>query len=196
MPRPSQEAKILDAALACFARMNYDATRIRHIAEAAGVSEGAIYCHFPSKEDLAEALFWHWLRRCSEALAEVADQREQSVEQRLRLIITTLLAFYRAQTHATIFVLIRPPPLRHSPPDGLVFPVEVVERLIEEGQSAGLIRGGKRNLLAAIVLGCVLRPIIVAEGADPGALDLLHEPQHDSIIADAAWRAVAAEPKP
>ena len=76
-------------------------------------------------------------------------------------------------------------------PKDLIFPVEVVERLIEQGQAANLICEGKRNLLAAIFLGCVLRPIIVAEGSDPGALDLLHETQHDAIIADAAWNAIA-----
>jgi len=58
MPRPSQEAKILDAALSCFAKLGYDATRIKHIAETADVSEAAIYRHYVSKEALAEALFW------------------------------------------------------------------------------------------------------------------------------------------
>jgi hypothetical protein len=32
----------------------------------------------------------------------------------------------------------------------------------------------------------------VAQLADPGALDLLHDTQHDAVIAEAAWRAIAA----
>jgi len=190
MPRPSQEAKILDAALSCFAKLGYDATRIKHIAEAAEVSEAAIYRHYVSKEALAEALFWHWLTRFSVELAAIAAQDDQSIEQRLRSIIATLLSFYRRDTNAALFVLIRPPMFWLTPPEGLVFPVEIVERLIEQGQAVHLIREGRRNLLAAIFLGCVLRPVIVAEGSDPGALDLIHETQHDVIIADAAWHAI------
>ncbi|HEX2909750.1 MAG TPA: TetR family transcriptional regulator, partial [Chloroflexia bacterium] len=34
MPRPSQENKILEAALYCFAQKGYDGTTIRHMAEA------------------------------------------------------------------------------------------------------------------------------------------------------------------
>jgi hypothetical protein len=43
--------------------------------------------------------------------------------------------------------------------------------------------------LAAILLGCVLRPIIVAQLAQPDALDLLHDTAHDTVIADAACAA-------
>jgi AcrR family transcriptional regulator len=191
MPRPSQEGKILEAALACFARIGFDATRIKHIAEAAAVSEAAIYRHFDSKEALAEALFWDCMGRYAAAMAADAAQHDLTIEQRLRRIIATLLGFYRQETDGAVFVLIRPPSIRLHVPPGLVFPVEIVESLIEQGQAAGLIRAGRRNLLAAIFLGCVLRPIIVAEGSDPGAFDLLHEPEHDAIIADAAWAAVA-----
>jgi hypothetical protein len=49
---------------------------------------------------------------------------------------------------------------------------------------------GKPNLLAAILLGCVLRPIIVAQLAQPDALDLLHDTAHDAVIADAACAAL------
>ena len=37
-PRPSSRTAIMDAALSCFAQNGYDATRIRDIAQEAGVS--------------------------------------------------------------------------------------------------------------------------------------------------------------
>ena len=52
MPRPSQRAAIIDAALHCFADRGFDATRVKHIAEEAGVAESALYRHFPSKRRL------------------------------------------------------------------------------------------------------------------------------------------------
>jgi AcrR family transcriptional regulator len=59
MPRPSQKDKILQAAVECFAELGYDATRVRHVAERAGVSEAALYRHFPSMQALAGELYLH-----------------------------------------------------------------------------------------------------------------------------------------
>jgi AcrR family transcriptional regulator len=47
---------ILAAAESCFAQWGYDAATNRQIAEAAGVTAGAIYQHFPSKRDLYMAV--------------------------------------------------------------------------------------------------------------------------------------------
>ncbi|MDQ6669733.1 MAG: TetR/AcrR family transcriptional regulator [Chloroflexota bacterium] len=58
MPKisPAQEqhrrAQILAAALACFARQGYHATSMDDVVRESGLSVGAIYSYFPSKEDL------------------------------------------------------------------------------------------------------------------------------------------------
>lgn len=46
---------ILDAALSCFARNGFHETTIQDVAREAGVSHGAIYRYFPSKEDMVVA---------------------------------------------------------------------------------------------------------------------------------------------
>lgn len=190
MPRPSQQPTILAAALACFAELGYDATRVRHIAERAGVSEGALYRHYRSKEALAQALFEHHLGRYSALLTEIAAAPEP-VQSRLERMIYASLSYYRQNPAGVNFVLLRQPSFLGELPAGFVYPLEVIEGLIRSGQVAGLIRDGAANLLAAIFLGCLLRPIIVAQLAVGGALDLLHDPQHDAIIAAAAWAALA-----
>ena len=48
---------ILDSALALFAEQGYERTSLRQIAEDIGVTKAALYCHFPSKQDLLLALF-------------------------------------------------------------------------------------------------------------------------------------------
>ncbi|MBK8136203.1 MAG: TetR/AcrR family transcriptional regulator [Chloroflexi bacterium] len=50
--------RILDACAALLLKYGYDKTTVSEIAVEAGVSKGAIYLHFPSKEALAEALIW------------------------------------------------------------------------------------------------------------------------------------------
>jgi AcrR family transcriptional regulator len=193
MPRPSQEATILAAALSCFAEHGYEATRIRQIAERAKVSEGALYRHYPSKEAVAQALFTTHFGAYSARIGAIVAT-ETSVQQQIAQIVTATLAMYRDNPAAIGFVLLRQTGFAHQLPAGVVAPIDVLAAVMQRGQTEGVIRPGAPLLLAAIVFGCILRPIIVAQLADPGALDLLHETHHDAVIAEAAWRAIAAEP--
>lgn len=51
-----RRAQILAAATACFARQGYHATSMDDVVRESGLSVGAIYTYFPSKEDLFLAL--------------------------------------------------------------------------------------------------------------------------------------------
>ena len=65
MPKISEEAKearrsqIVDAAVRCFARTGYYATTIEDIVRETGVSKGALYLYFPSKEAHPGVARWH-----------------------------------------------------------------------------------------------------------------------------------------
>src|ERR1043166_9502549 len=48
--------QILESALKLFSHHGYGATSVRDIAEAAGVSKGNVYHHFPDKETIFRAL--------------------------------------------------------------------------------------------------------------------------------------------
>jgi AcrR family transcriptional regulator len=54
-------AHILKAAEECFARRGYDATSVADICDLAGVSKGAFYHHFSSKQTLFLESLEHWL---------------------------------------------------------------------------------------------------------------------------------------
>ena len=49
--------KIFDAAVDLFAERGYDRTSVRDIAGAVGITESAVYRHYPSKESILEAIF-------------------------------------------------------------------------------------------------------------------------------------------
>jgi TetR/AcrR family acrAB operon transcriptional repressor len=53
---PEREKRILKAAAELIVHYGYDKTTVDEIARAAGVSKGAIYLHYKSKDDLFEAL--------------------------------------------------------------------------------------------------------------------------------------------
>ena len=67
--------RLLRAAADVFAERGYDGTRVADIAAAAGVSNGALYAHFPSKADLlVDALRTHGRRLLADLFAADPDR--------------------------------------------------------------------------------------------------------------------------
>jgi len=193
MPRPSQRAAIIDAALHCFADRGFDATRVKHIAEEAGVAESALYRHFPSKEAIAQELYAEFLGRYAERLQSIARSAEEP-ESKVRAVIRLILDTYRTEPDAFVFVVINTNRRLPSLPAGTVYPLDVIESIIVEAQAAGVVRDGQSNLLAAILLGAALQPVVLATLSRPGAFDLLGSSSYDAIITEAAIAAIRRSP--
>jgi AcrR family transcriptional regulator len=66
---PLTRKQILDASLRLFSEKGFARTSVRDIAQAAGITDAAIYYHFASKRDLFEALFEE--RGITSALSEL-----------------------------------------------------------------------------------------------------------------------------
>jgi AcrR family transcriptional regulator len=54
--RDARRRQILDAALACFSEAGFHQTGMADIVRHSGLSHGAVYLYFPSKDDIIEAL--------------------------------------------------------------------------------------------------------------------------------------------
>ncbi|MBK9236792.1 MAG: TetR/AcrR family transcriptional regulator [Rhodoferax sp.] len=70
MANHSTRTKLLDAAARAFLEHGFDATSMDLIRVAAGVSNGSLYHHFPTKSQLADALYAHTLREFHGAISE------------------------------------------------------------------------------------------------------------------------------
>ena len=53
-----RQAEILETARGLFLSRGYDATTVNDLIQAIGISKGAFYHHFASKEDVLSALVW------------------------------------------------------------------------------------------------------------------------------------------
>ncbi|WP_431245511.1 ScbR family autoregulator-binding transcription factor [Leifsonia xyli] len=71
---------IVGGAAAVFGRRGYGLASIADIAEAAGVTKGALYFHFRSKDELARAVIAEQHRRTMAAAAEVVEENRPALE--------------------------------------------------------------------------------------------------------------------
>ncbi|WP_033239802.1 TetR/AcrR family transcriptional regulator [Streptomyces albidoflavus] len=86
--------RLLAAATRLFADQGYDRTSVQEIVEAAGVTKGALYHYFGSKEDLLQEVYARLLRLQQERLDMYAGSQEP-VEERLHaaaadVVVTTI----------------------------------------------------------------------------------------------------------
>lgn len=85
MQQRSEETRqrILEAATLLFSKNGYDATGVAEICQAAGVSKGAFYHHFPSKQALFLAEMENWLANVNQIFS-MTRQETTDVPQALK----------------------------------------------------------------------------------------------------------------
>ncbi|MFI6345558.1 ScbR family autoregulator-binding transcription factor [Streptomyces sp. NPDC050560] len=89
---------ILEAAAITFDRRGYEAATITEILKEAGVTKGALYFHFPSKEALADAVL------AEPAKEFVVPARQIKIQE---LIDTALVHAYRVRTNPLVRASVR-----------------------------------------------------------------------------------------
>jgi TetR/AcrR family fatty acid metabolism transcriptional regulator len=144
--------RILDAAVRVFAREGFHATRVSEVAKAAGVADGTIYLYFESKDHLLISLFEDRVERLL-AYLETELPRAPSASQRLRRIIELQLGLLEGERDLAEVVTVI---LRQSTKlmKGYAAPkfnayLDVIARVIAEGQAAGELRDDVSPHLAA-----------------------------------------------
>ena len=93
MTRESTHANLLDSAQAIVMRQGFTATTVDQVIERAGVTKGAFFYHFPTKEALAHALVTRWAER-DRALLDTVMARAETLArepaQRVLLLVGLL----------------------------------------------------------------------------------------------------------
>lgn len=81
--------RILEAAEIVFARHGLNGTRVREIADAAGVNIATLYVYFPSKQDLYEAVLDRGIRPLVELMADFTA-RPRGMEEAARFLTAAM----------------------------------------------------------------------------------------------------------
>jgi AcrR family transcriptional regulator len=151
--------RLLAEATRLFAERGYDRTSVQEIVEAAGVTKGALYHYFGSKDDLLHEIYGRVLRLQTERLDAIAardtDVRERLAEAAADVVVTSIQnlddtkIFFRSmhQLSPEKQKAVRAERRRYH---------ETFRSLIEEGQREGTFRPGLRpDLVVDFFFGSV-----------------------------------------
>ena len=165
----------MQAAIQCFAEQGYNAAGVAEICAAAGVSKGAFYHHFESKNDLFILLLKNWLGDLDTSLAAVADQSASFSDMLIMMaeIMEGIFETYREQI-PILFEFWMQASRDEKIWKEAVKPLEHYQRffagLIRKGIEAGNLQdmdpeGGARTV-TSLAIGILMQSMLI-----PGAVD-------------------------
>ena len=185
-PRPTDltHQRLIRAALELFSSRGYHDTTTAQIAKKAGVAEGTIYRHFPSKQQLLNELYRAALRWAAKT---VEDAAAATPRDRLTLVAQALVEGAVRDPAVVKLGLIE----RHD----AVLDEESrrtarefrmgLERVIAQGKAEGAVRAGAVDVWAGIWLAVVSYALerIVAKDWKPGDAAV-------GLVIEGAWKAI------
>jgi AcrR family transcriptional regulator len=107
MTQTSTRQRILDAALTCFLQYGYEQTTVALIRERSGVSNGALFHHFHTKEAIADALHVEAIASFQAGLWELLARRPRSVRAAVRGTISHQLRWIEQNEDRARFLYLR-----------------------------------------------------------------------------------------
>lgn len=175
MQQRSEEtrANILDAAVRQFALSGYEAASVDGICSDAGVSKGAFYHHFPSKQALFLALLEGWLKTIDKGLE---GMRQPTVPETF-VQMTGLLPAVFAAADSQLPVMLEfwlQASRDEKVWDSAIAPYrhyhQVFTKLVEDGIAEGSLKPvdakAAARVLVSMVIGLIFQGVFDPQGAD------------------------------
>lgn len=163
MPRPPlKKAEIDEAAIRLFATVGLTATKVKHIAAAAGVTEGALYRYYAGKDDMAWRLYCREVSVFVSRFDALLSAATGPFASRLKEAVRFIYRYYANSPDRLVYVLFARQsfPQRHLI-DEHTNPDQVLARFIQREIEAGNISAADPLLLLAMLRGVVLQPILM-----------------------------------
>jgi AcrR family transcriptional regulator len=181
--------RIVRAALELFTTQGYHPTTTPQLAKRAGIAEGTIYRHFPGKQQLLSELYRGAARWATRSVRE-ADAAPVTPRDKLARL-GQLLVEGAAREPAVVRLFLLQDHTRLLDDGAREAAREfrgVLEGIVAQGKSEGMVRAGGVDVLAAAWLGVIrvaLERVVTREwGGNSAGV---------GICIAAAWQAIAAE---
>jgi len=183
MMATTTKERLTAAALRLAAEHGINGASVRRIAKAAGVTEGALYRHFKSKDDLWREIYTQFV---SEIIREKEHliQRNLPARQSIHEWVRLTYDFFDSQPDAFTYVLLMPTSVAAHLGEVYNEQGKLFIRLIRNFQQSGQIRSMDPELALSHFSGILLNvPRLINEGVLPGPAT-----RYVEEVSDAAWR--------
>jgi AcrR family transcriptional regulator len=201
MPKVSLEhleqrrRQIVDAALACFARQGFHRSTMQDIVRESGLSSGAFYRYFESKEAIVAALAEEHHEGEARVLAG-ADTAARAIDALIALVHASLGRLdnpterrWRRITVQLWAEALRDPGIMAVCRSGLDGPLAVLTQIIERGQREGSLPHSLKAEATARVCAAIFQGLVLQQAWEP---DLDVAAYMESVLGIIAALGVAA----
>jgi AcrR family transcriptional regulator len=167
--------KLLKAAQKCFAKYGFDATGVAKICKSAGLSKGAFYHHFSSKQDLFLEMLDQWLKILDGYIDDVKKDSDNIPELVMNIASKARPVFIEAEGQLPIFIELwmkasRDQGLRKITIVSYKKYLKLFREIINEGIQKGSIRKVNPNIISrmivAVAVGLMMQGLLDPEGAN------------------------------
>ncbi len=155
--RTNTKMRISTEALALFVRQGVDGTSIKDIARACELSEGALYRHFESKDQLAWEIFHFHYTSLARALTR-AHQPHPAIADKITPIVACFCQYADEQPDGFAYCMLTQHGFLERFGDEPLNPVHLLCDVVAQAIDGGDIPAGDPTLLAAMAMGVVLQP--------------------------------------
>lgn len=174
MQQRSEETRnaIIEAAGTLFAQQGYTGTGVAGICEAAGVSKGAFYHHFATKQEVFLALLNDWLDNLNQAMQQVIDGQREVPDALMYLASLGKLLFMAGEKHLSILMEFWEQ-ARHDPESWKAagapyeryqqFLARIIRKGVEEGSLRDVDPDDVARLIIAVATGLMLQGVMDVE---------------------------------
>ena len=156
-PAPETKERIKDTALRLFVDKGVAETSIRDIAQTAGLSQGAMYNHYASKDELVWDLFNTSFSGIGLRLREIAEANKD-LEGQLRAMVRYVFELFERDWAVVAYVFFtRHELLRKASCTEILFPYTVFRRVVDEAVKRKEIPQQDPDVSTALLVGAILQ---------------------------------------
>jgi AcrR family transcriptional regulator len=200
--KAERPAEILAAAMAVFAERGFAGARLEDVAARAGVSKGAIYLYFPTKEDLFRAVVDQSIAPNIEAVKAMVAAHAGPFPDLLRLVVGRIVGLIAHTPVGGVAKMVigearNFPELARVWHDKLVSQaVEALTLAVAAAQARGEVRAGDPRLfalqtLSPLIVGVIWRETFTPVGAPDIDIEALAAQHVETLLAGLMLREAA-----
>ena len=183
--------QILEAAATVFARLGFHKARMDDIVQEAGLSKGAVYWYFESKDEIFTTILDRFMERYHEDFQRIS-QGEGPIPDQFRTMMKTLaqeidmLSNFMPIIYEYYAVAAREEAIRRTIDQYLTSYTDLLEELIKQGAERGELKEVPARdvalALVALMEGCMLIWILRSDGEQQVDLEKLFMTSIDLVL--------------